>query len=550
MKLKTLLLATTVSTVAGLVGAQAQTLSGKVSSTEEGQMEGVLVSTKKEGSTVTTTVVTNDKGEFSFPAGRLEPGKYTISTRAVGYTLVGPKTLDVGASGASAEIKLAKARNVVPQLSNGEWLMSLPGSDQFKASFLLDCQGCHTLQRVFTALHDAEEWKQVFTRMGRYAPESTPTHPQLIVQGGARSERPRVAANMMQQAAEYLEKVSLANPDREEYNFKTLPRPKGKATKVVITEYDLPRKEAQPHDVVIDADGHAWYSDFGNQVVGELDPKTGKVADYKLELLRPDQPKGSLDIELDPDGNLWVGMSYQGGASKIDRKTKKVTTYPLNKEWLDLTTQTNMVTPTNMYVDNKVWMTDTATRNVYRLDITTGKWENLGVSQLAGRRISGYGLPTDKNNNVYMLEFGGNSIGMRNAKNPDEVKIWSTTATRTRPRRGRLDDQGRLWFAQYGGNAIGMFDPATEQMKEFKLPKAWGNPYDVVPSKGGAEVWTGSMSNDYVSRLDTKSGEITEYLLPRSTNIRRVFVQETGPRPTLWIGNNHGAAIIKVEPQE
>jgi hypothetical protein len=83
---------------------------------------------------------------------------------------------------------------------------------------------------VFTALHDAEEWKQVFTRMGRYAPETTPLHPQLIVQGGARSERPRVAANQMQQAAEYLEKVSISNPDRLEYEFKTLPRPKGKAT--------------------------------------------------------------------------------------------------------------------------------------------------------------------------------------------------------------------------------------------------------------------------------------------------------------------------------
>jgi virginiamycin B lyase len=550
MRLKALLLATSVFTITGLVGAQAQSLSGTVSSTEEGQMEGVLVSAKKEGATVTTTVVTNDKGEFSFPAGRLEPGKYTITTRAVGFALVGPKTVDVGAASATAEIKLAKARNVVPQLSNGEWLMSIPGSDQFKASFLIDCQGCHTLQRVFTAVHSADEWKQVFTRMGRYAPESTPTYPQLIVQGGARSERPRVAANMMQQAADYLEKVSLSNPDREEYNFKTLPRPKGKATKVIITEFDLPRKEAQPHDVVIDADGHAWYSDFGNQVIGELDPKTGKVSDYKLELLRPDQPKGSLDIEFDPDGNLWIGMSYQGGASKIDRKTKQVTTYALNKEWLDLTTQTNMVTPTHMYVDNKVWMTDTATRNLYRLDITTGKWENLGVSKLAERQISGYGLPTDKNNNVYMLEFGGNSIGMRNAKSPNEVKIWSTAAPRTRPRRGRLDDQGRLWFAQYGGNAIGMFDPATEQMKEFKLPKAWGNPYDVVPSKGGAEVWTGSMSNDHVSRLDTKSGEITEYLLPRTTNIRRVFVEETGPRPVLWVGNNHGSAIVRVEPLE
>jgi hypothetical protein len=56
------------------IGANAQTLSGKVSSAEEGLMEGVLVSAKKEGSTVTTTVVSNAKGEFRFPADRIEPG--------------------------------------------------------------------------------------------------------------------------------------------------------------------------------------------------------------------------------------------------------------------------------------------------------------------------------------------------------------------------------------------------------------------------------------------------------------------------------------------
>ena len=550
MTFKTFLLATTVFTVAGMAGAQAQTLSGQVSSTEEGMMEGVLVSAKKEGSTVTTTVVTNDKGQYSFPAGKLEAGKYAIAIRAAGYVLQGPKSVDVAASGATADLKLGKTKNIASQLSNGEWLLSAPGQDSFKGSFLLDCQGCHTLHRVFTAPHSADEWKQVFTRMGRYAPESTPAHPQLIVTGGLRSERPRVPANMMQQAAEYLEKVSLSNPERQEYDFKTLPRPKGKATKVVITEYALPRKEALPHDVVVDADGHAWYTDFGNQMVGELDPKTGKVVDYKLELLRAEQPKGSLDLELDPDGNLWIGMSYQGGASKIDRKTKKVTTYALNKEWLDLTTQTNMVSPASMYVDNKVWLSDNATRNHYRLDLKTGKWENVGPAKTAGgKTISGYGNPVDKDNNVWMLEFSGNSIGMRNAKT-GEVKIWTTPNARTRPRRGRFDDQGRLWFAEYAANTIGMFDPATERMKEYKLPTPWGNPYDVVPTKGGAEVWTGSMSNDHVSRLNTKTEEITEYLLPRTTNIRRVFVDETSGRPVLWIGNNHGSAIIKVEPQD
>src|SRR5437016_12693090 len=94
MRLKALLLATCVGVggvllQAGLpsASAQAQTasaLTGQVSSTEEGMMEGVLVSAKKEGSTTTTTVVSNDKGQFSFPAGKLEPGKYTITIREIG----------------------------------------------------------------------------------------------------------------------------------------------------------------------------------------------------------------------------------------------------------------------------------------------------------------------------------------------------------------------------------------------------------------------------------------------------------------------------------
>src|SRR5262245_34996669 len=59
--------------------AQAQiALSGLVSSSEEGAMEGVLVSAKKEGATITTTVVSDVQGRYRFPSARIEPGKYTI----------------------------------------------------------------------------------------------------------------------------------------------------------------------------------------------------------------------------------------------------------------------------------------------------------------------------------------------------------------------------------------------------------------------------------------------------------------------------------------
>jgi hypothetical protein len=56
------------------------------------------------------------------------------------------------------------------------------------------------------------------------------------------------------------------------------------------------------------------------------------------------------------------------------------------------------------------------------------------------------------------------------------------------------------------------------------------------------------MITDQVTRLDTKSGASVDYLLPRSTNIRRVFVDNTTTPVTFWVGSNHGASIIKLEP--
>jgi hypothetical protein len=56
------------------------------------------------------------------------------------------------------------------------------------------------------------------------------------------------------------------------------------------------------------------------------------------------------------------------------------------------------------------------------------------------------------------------------------------------------------------------------------------------------------MLNDQVARLDPKTDQIVEYLLPRPTNVRRVFVDPSADRPVLWIGSNHGASIVKVEP--
>ena len=534
---------------AGPAPAQAQSaaLSGQVSSADEPAMEGVLVSAKKTGSAVTVTVVSDEKGRYAFPADRLDPGSYAISIRAIGYKLDGPKTAEVpAAAAATADLKLSKIKNLTGQLSSGEWLVSMPGEDKQKA-FLTQCVGCHTLQRVLTSNHTPAEFEQVFLRMSRYSPGSTPTHPQPLLPG-PRGERPVVTGDAAKAAAEYLASLSRGNAEATEYDLKGLPRPKGRATRVIVTEYDLPRKEAMPHDVAVDADGKAWYSDFGNQFVGVLDPKTGAVKDIPIPVLKPDQPKGGLDLEFDPQGNVWLSMMYQAGVSRIDRKTHEVKAYPFPKEWQTNSTQASMVSPQHSDVDGKVWSNNQEDHYGYRLDVASGQWENFGQAKdPAGRQIRAYGMPTDRNNNVYQLGFSATHIGLRKVNEGGLVRIWATPTAGSKPRRGRVDEQNRLWFAEYGANGIGMFDPKTETIKEWKLPTPWSAPYDVVFTKQG-EAWTGSMMNDQVARLDTKTGEVVEYLLPRTTNIRRVFVDDNGPRPAFWAGSNHGASIVKLEP--
>ena len=64
------------------------------------------------------------------------------------------------------------------------------------------------------------------------------------------------------------------------------------------------------------------------------------------------------------------------------------------------------------------------------------------------------------------------------------------------------------------------------------------------------DAWTGSMITDQVTRLNTRTGEIVDYLLPRSTNIRRVFVDKSTTPVSFWVGSKDGPSIVKVEPQD
>jgi virginiamycin B lyase len=515
-------------------------LTGTVASAAEGTMEGVVVSAKK--GIVTVSVVSDAKGQFSFPASKLGAGDYTITVRAAGYVLEGPKAVTIAADkpAQKIEVKLGKAHNLAAQLTNLEWMLSVPGADEQKRA-LTGCTNCHSVERILNSVYNAEEFLSVIKRMATYSNNSLSRKPQI------RAEARDINAFVpnADKVAAYFASINLSEGPRS-FPLKPLPRVSGNGTKVIITEYDLPDPTIQPHDVLVDADGIVWHSDFSGQILGRFDTKTLQHKSYPVPLQREGWPTGALDLEVDPQGNLWLGLMFQHGAAKFDRKTEKFQMIRLPDDMLKPDSQQAMVGPQNWTVDNKLWMQDPARRGLYRVDLMSGKTELF--EPFAGTRGSPYSIFSDKENNIWFLDFGGENIGKIEAKS-GKLTLYPTPTKRSRPRRGRIDDEGRIWFAEFAGERIGMFDTKIERFKEWEVPGKFFAPYDAAFDKNG-NLWTGGMNADRILRLNIETGKFTEYPLPHYTNVRRVFVDNNTTPPTFWVGNNHGAALIKMEPQE
>jgi virginiamycin B lyase len=531
--------------------ADAVALGGTVSSAAEGKMEGVLVSAARQDGTITVTVVSDAQGRFRFPADKLLPGQYTLAIRAIGYALdPAPGVTIAQGKPVQADLRLTPAPDLAAQLTNTEWLESMPGSDSDKRA-LLECQSCHTVERIVRSTHTADEFVHVLSRMANYANNSTPLHPQKrVAQRTPKADLARAAATFLATVnlnPGNLNPANLGGTPQWQYKLKTLPRPKGAATHVIVTEYQLPRASMAPHDVLPDKDGIIWFSEFSDPAIGALDPKTGKVAEYPLPGIKPNFPTGTLDLEPDGQGHYWLAMMFQTGIAKFDPATKTFQTFPIPAALNSDSAQQSMVMPRGLAADGKIWTNMVNRQSVMRLDLASGAFELIDpfAGAAPGHEHSPYGMVTDAKNDLYFMDFGDTNIVRIDAKTL-EPTIYPTPSAESRPRRGMIDAQGRIWFAEFAGDRIGMFDTTTTKFREFPVPDRWTAPYDASLDKEGT-IWSGGMSSDRVQRIDPATGQTVEYLLPHQTNIRRIFIDNSTPHPTFWAGNNHHAAIIKLE---
>jgi virginiamycin B lyase len=529
-------------------------------------MEGVLVSAKAGGTTITVTVVSDNEGRFVFPPGRLKPGTYRLHIRAAGYDLEDPGVIDVGSNKTTdVDLKLQKTRDLAPQLMNAEWFMSIKGTPEHKTGHdvrldLLDkdrCTMCHSFYFITRNGHDAREWVGVLDRMRFHNPGSSPINPtdspyspRLIKYWGEErgllrydEEGGKIPDQVVAQA-KYLASINLST-SRDgtwPYSLRTLPRPRGAETKVIMTEYDLPRPDSQPHDAVVDAEGMIWYQDFGQNFIGRLNPRTGQVKEWKSPELKSYPPfgEGGLDLELDKDGNPWFALMHRSAILKFDKKTEKMTTWNLPPP-VTLRTEVGMIAHSPS--TGKVWFSESGNPTGAMLAALDLKTDQITRYKIQGR----YGIEVISNGNVVFFDFGHAAVGELDPKTGKSI-LYPTPTPASAPRRGHVDAQDRVWFAEYWAGKVAMFDPNTKQIKEWPISVPYADPYDAVADKNG-DVWSGGMVTDYVFRLNPATGQVTNYLMPTlNANIRRIDVDSSTTPVSVWVGENHHPTILRVEP--
>ena len=508
----------------GVVAAGQATLTGIVTSTQEGPMEGVLVSAKQ--GTVTTTVVSGKDGRYSFPAGRLAPGSYKLNVRAVGYELTQPESVDIADRAATRDLKLVVTGDQAKQMMNAEWMASWPGTDADK-QFAINCNHCHSFEITARTGHTADDWVKVLDRMN-YAngasiqrPFRNPNHPdyakhwgeyasqipQTTLPRGSDEEGTVAVSPQRAKQSAYLAAINLSQDPRPgawKYELKKYPRPSGAETRVVMTQYDLPRPVSQPHDAMVDPDGMVWYLDFNDNYFGRLDPRTGEVKEWPIPAAKAFPPfgPGGLDLKIDPEGNPWFAMMRQNMIVKFDKKTEKLTTWHTPKEHNTIHNRITMLTTPS--ADGKVWWVTVGSARtawVHGLDQKTGEIRSIHVPAFI------YGLEALHDGNLVFFSLSDGVVGEVNTKT-GETTLFKPPTPNSGPRRGEVDSQGRVWFAQFRAGKVGTLDRKTGVISEWPLGVPYADPYDVDLDRDG-NVWTAGMLTDYVFKLNPNTGAVT-----------------------------------------
>ena len=488
---------------------------------------------------VRTTVYTNGEGRYEFP--KMQAGVYTLRIptplvfkpyRRDSVEIDGPTKLDeIVLERVSKTDDLPPTPEIESQLSGAELLWNLPGTGVEKATFQRACSPCHEWQQVLRNRYDERSWGLIVDRMMHYS-------------GTALAIRLKNTPNPDEDyntIVKWLAKIR--GPEWHDAPLRAFPRPRGGSTRVIVTEYELPRNLLALHDVYGDAKGDIWYTSHKTQYFGKLDPRTGIATEHTVPLTPGGMP-GTHHVEVDKNGIVWLSENWSHNLDRFDPQTGRVTQ-------VHLESSVPLSAPAfgNFAIDSAgfIW---------YDLDFQVRK-----LDPQTGKILQHYPLQVNESY-ASLLSYDGNfwaGSGPARVGNTAELLDlrtgkWlnlNTGAHMATAKRGGFDPYGNAWFGGGDGALVELNAKAGRIVEHWPptAPSPMTDFYEAMPDKNG-EVWAGVLHGRQMVRLDPRTEKWTVYQLPEPFAYDRYNWIDASTHPvTVWYVDYDGY-LVRVQPLE
>lgn len=273
-----------------------------------------------------------------------------------------------------------------------------------------------------------------------------------------------------------------------------------------LQEYPVPAG-SHPHDVAPAPDGSVWYTAQASGELGRLDPQTGETR--HIALGQGSAPHGVI---VGPDGAPWITDSGLNAIVRVDPATEEVQLFPLPAE----TGYANLNTAA---FDGQGILWFTGQSGIYgQLDPATGKMEVFDAPRGRGP----YGIDATPAGQVYYASLAGSHIA--------QIDLASGAATPLDPptpeqgaRRVWSDSQGRIWVSEWNAAQVAVYDPATQEWREWRLPGEQPLPYAVYVDEQDM-VWLSDFAANALVRFDPAAETFEVFPIPSPTaNVRQLL---------------------------
>jgi streptogramin lyase len=521
-------------------------LSGSVASAAGEKLNGVTVSAKLEGSTITTSVYTDESGNYYFPP--MAAGKYKVWAQALSFErALGDVELSANKQQNLTLTAMTDPERRWRQLPGELMVASLPEETaddaRIKKIFMNQCTGCHTPSYTLQFRFDEGGWNRIINLMKTVNNRGVPQQ----------GQNNQIIALNQKELAAYLAKVR--GPGETPIKIKERPRPTGEAARAVWTLYDVPLNQdvgigthyqvndgtnwalGTPsylmmimHDGGMDLDGNLWFTSNAlnkNVTLGRIDAKTGEVKHFRVN--RNDgRAANAHGLTRDNEGNFWFDVDTgRRGLGKMDPKTEKITVYqsPNNMSPLG-----GAVT---IDVDGKGMVWASAPDGVLRFDPKEEKFTEF--KSKAFKRANGtsntYGAAGDRDGNGWWAQMGWDTIGKADIATGTSVEIKLPEV------KSEMDKLSPEQLAAY--------DKVTDLSNGNPLP--WGQgPRRMGTDKNADVLWVGNSWGSSFARIDTKTNAVT--MVPFPDKAMQAYHIHVDTKHNVWGNLWTNDQVVKYDP--